>query len=96
LAARNRDGVTARSAALHRRAKKAQREARRQVARLHHQLHLLWEAVAFRCVLVKTADEIIAVQLFREDRALLTEPCSDADEAARIAERLWDQFVECS
>jgi hypothetical protein len=84
----------AESNALRDRAEKARQQARESTARLHDQLHLLWEAVTLRCVLVETADRVIAVQLFKKNRAMLTEPCRDADEAAKIAERLWDQFVE--
>ena len=82
------------AAAWRARAAKARKEARQHAARLHDQLHLMWESVALRCVLVKSGEQIIAVQLFKNQHAVLTERCRDADEAADIAERLWDQFVE--
>ena len=80
--------------ALYERAKQARRESAELRSRIRDQLHLMWQSMALQCLLVTTADKVIAVQLFSGHRAILTEPCRDADEAAVIAERLWDEFVE--
>ena len=88
------DDIIAQTTALRERAKRARAKNVELRSRIRDQLHIMWQAMAMQCVLVTTEQQVIAVQLFEGRRAILTERCRDADEAAVIAERLWDQFVE--
>jgi hypothetical protein len=59
----------------------------------HH--HTLWASGNLRCVLVTILQpRRYAVQVLEGEHPVCSEPCTNADEAAVIAERLWDVFVD--
>jgi hypothetical protein len=52
----------------------------------------LWASGTLRCILV--TQRRLAVQVFTNHHAFVTELCADADDAALIAERLWAELVD--
>jgi hypothetical protein len=61
----------------------------------HEHHHMLWQSDGLRCVLITRKDSLTCeVYVFNGDSPVSMERCTDADEAATIAERLWDRFVD--
>lgn len=59
--------------------------------------HTFWASGSLRCVLITTKrPPSSAVHLFDGDSPACLEPCDNADEAAVLAERMWQLFVETS
>ncbi len=56
-------------------------------------IHVLWKSEGFRCVLIAHRARCF-VQVELDGIAIYAEPCKDPEEAAKIAEDLWDQFIE--
>jgi hypothetical protein len=55
----------------------------------------LWLDGALRCVLVFPPDhQELAVQVIDGDHAVVTEPCTNPDAAALVAQELWTTHVE--
>ena len=58
-------------------------------------VHTLWTFGSLCCVLVASkSPEKCRVQVFNEDRLVVTARCKDADEASVLAERFWDLFID--
>ena len=57
----------------------------------------MWESGSLRCVLITTKNpETFAVHVFHGDSPVCVERCEDADEAAVIAQRLRQIFIDPS
>jgi len=59
--------------------------------------HTLWISGTLRCVMV-TADQprTYTVHVFNRNRSVYSARVDSPDEAAALAERMWDRFVEGS
>jgi len=57
----------------------------------------LWTSGTLRCILVTHFEPAHhAVLVFDRDQRVVTERVADPEEAARVAERLWDRLVNRS